>query len=91
MFLCSVAANCTYGLSILFRVPSIDAQFFASTFPYIVGSIGVIIFDFIILWQSKHYRIEDSADVASPASRLADKARKGSIKSPQPLLGASIG
>ena len=43
------------GLSVIFRIPTIDARFWAATLPFIVGSLGTLVFDFIILTQARLY------------------------------------
>lgn len=49
MFICSVTANTCYGLSIILNQPPMDEEFFTSKLPFIVGSMGTLVFDCIIL------------------------------------------
>jgi uncharacterized protein with PQ loop repeat len=51
LFICTISGNLFYGLSILLRQPALDEKFYFATFPYLVGSMGVLVFDFIILGQ----------------------------------------
>jgi uncharacterized protein with PQ loop repeat len=49
MFLTAFIANGLYGMSVLLRRPKIDESFWLSTLPFIIGSMGTMIFDFTIL------------------------------------------
>ncbi|KAJ3326230.1 PQ loop repeat-containing protein 2 [Boothiomyces sp. JEL0866] len=60
LFLLSIAGNVGYGISIFLRMPPIDMEFFLSTFPYLVGSIGVTALDFGTLYQAYLYGGFDS-------------------------------
>ncbi|KAJ3261989.1 PQ loop repeat-containing protein 2 [Boothiomyces macroporosus] len=60
LFLLSIAGNVGYGVSIFLRMPPIDTEFFLSTFPYLVGSIGVTALDFGTLYQAYLYGGFDS-------------------------------
>ncbi|KAJ3269795.1 PQ loop repeat-containing protein 2 [Terramyces sp. JEL0728] len=60
LFLLSIAGNVGYGVSIFLRMPLIDIEFFLSTFPYLVGSIGVSVLDFGTLYQARLYGGFDS-------------------------------
>ncbi len=55
LFFCAVAANLCYGVSIIFRLPVIDRMFWLNIFPYLIGSLGTIIFDLMILSQAWAY------------------------------------
>lgn len=55
LFVITILGNSCYGLSILLRLPIIDTKFYLSTLPYIIGSMGTIVFDFVILAQAIHY------------------------------------
>jgi uncharacterized protein with PQ loop repeat len=55
LFLFTIISNVTYGLSVLLRFPPLDTKFFSSTFPYIFGSAGTLVFDFIIMYQIHIY------------------------------------
>ncbi|KAI3659683.1 hypothetical protein MP638_006466 [Amoeboaphelidium occidentale] len=55
LFVLTISSNVTYGLQILIRQPAIDEKFFRSTFPYLLGSIGTLIFDMIIITQAVMY------------------------------------
>ncbi|KAJ3379133.1 hypothetical protein HDU92_006893, partial [Lobulomyces angularis] len=56
LFVITIFGNIFYGVSVLLRLPEVNEKFFSSTFPYIVGSFGTIIFDFVILFQANYYR-----------------------------------
>lgn len=49
MFFTAFTANGLYGLSVLLRKPRIDGEFWRATFPFILGSVGTMVFDFVIL------------------------------------------
>ncbi|KAI8904313.1 PQ loop repeat-domain-containing protein [Gorgonomyces haynaldii] len=55
LLILTVLGNVTYGLSILLRFPPIDNVFFESTLPYLIGSMGTLIFDFATLGQAYYY------------------------------------
>lgn len=63
LFFCTILGNLTYGASIILRFPPLDTHFYASTLPYIFGSLGVLMFDIMILGQFALYN--PSASVAS--------------------------
>jgi uncharacterized protein with PQ loop repeat len=56
MFIITVCANLSYGLAIILRIPTIDDDFYKTKLPYLIGSMGTLIFDFIILFQSILYK-----------------------------------
>ncbi|KAI8893077.1 PQ loop repeat-domain-containing protein [Globomyces pollinis-pini] len=55
LFFLSIIGNFGYGLSILIRMPTIDIEFFLATFPYLIGSLGVLLFDFTTMYQASIY------------------------------------
>ena len=55
LFVLMVVGNLGYSLSVIFRIPSIDSHFYASTLPYLLGSLGVFVFDMVIYLQSVTY------------------------------------
>lgn len=59
LFVITISANTLFGLSILIRVVeagSVNGKFWSSTLPYVVGSMGTLVFDAIIIYQSYIYR-----------------------------------
>lgn len=75
MFMTAVAANLTYGVSILLRVQS--SEDFISKFPWLLGSLGTVSLDMTILLQSKIYgTVEDGGEtqplVVDGDSRVED-------------------
>ena len=44
-----------YGASVVLRLPELDQRFYAGILPYIVGSLGVVVFDIVTLLQARHY------------------------------------
>ena len=56
MFLSAVLGNSTYGASILLRLQSIDQL--VAKLPWLIGSLGTLVFDFTILVQLRMYRAE---------------------------------
>jgi len=67
IFIASICANTTYGFSVIFRIPEVDAKFYTSTLPYIIGSLGTLIFDFIIIYQSNIYGKEPAYQPIAPS------------------------
>eukprot|EP00842_Homolaphlyctis_polyrhiza_P000968 jgi/Hompol1/1872/HPOL_002782-RA len=55
MFVLMILGNIGYGISVIMRFPVMDAHFFAATLPFIIGSMGVLIFDSIIFVQAMVY------------------------------------
>ncbi|KAI8811202.1 PQ loop repeat-domain-containing protein [Cladochytrium replicatum] len=64
LFALTLLGNLSYGLAIIVRGFVVDAHFFSSILPYLVGSIGVIIFDVIIFAQAYIYAKPNSRTVA---------------------------
>ena len=64
MFMTAVAANLTYGVSILLRIQS--GEDFISKFPWLLGSLGTVSLDMTILLQSKIYGRVENGDAAQP-------------------------
>ena len=57
MFILTIFANSTYGMAIVLRHPTADvSKFFESTLPYIIGSLGTLAWDVVILGQALVYR-----------------------------------
>ncbi|KAI3645854.1 hypothetical protein MP228_008782 [Amoeboaphelidium protococcarum] len=59
LFVITISANTLFGLSILIRVVeagSVNGKFWSSTLPYVVGSMGTLVFDAIIIYQSYIHR-----------------------------------
>lgn len=56
MFLLTIVGNVGYGLSVFLRLPKINMEFWLATFPYLVGSIGVLVFDLVTLVQAIIYK-----------------------------------
>lgn len=56
LFFCSVSANTFYGMGIILRTPQLDAKFYRNVLPYIIGSMGTLVFDITILAQAWLYR-----------------------------------
>jgi uncharacterized protein with PQ loop repeat len=54
LFVLTVSANISYGVSMLLRFPD-PAKFFSSTLPYLIGSMGTLVFDGIIIYQTRIY------------------------------------
>jgi uncharacterized protein with PQ loop repeat len=51
LFFLTITGNLSYGISILLRTPLLDDHFYFQTLPYIIGSLGVLMFDLIIMCQ----------------------------------------
>jgi uncharacterized protein with PQ loop repeat len=56
LFTLTISGNLCYGISILLRTPSLDEHFYFQTLPYLIGSLGVLIFDLIIMGQFLMFR-----------------------------------
>lgn len=56
LFFLTISGNLSYGASVLLRTPELDNHFYFQTLPYIIGSLGVLIFDLIIMLQFLLYR-----------------------------------
>jgi len=56
IFCLTILSNTFYGLSILFREPSINMDFYRNKLPFLIGSIGTFVFDIIIFIQFIVYR-----------------------------------
>jgi uncharacterized protein with PQ loop repeat len=54
MFGLAIVGNVGYGFSVLLRLDP-DPDFYLSTFPYLVGSLGVLGFDLFTLFQASIY------------------------------------
>lgn len=52
MFICSISANCLYGLGILIRTYHTSQLW--SSLPWLIGSLGTVSLDVIILSQVSH-------------------------------------
>ena len=76
MFMTAVAANLTYGVSILLRIQS--GEDFISKFPWLLGSLGTVSLDMTILLQSKIYGRVDDGDAAQPLVRDGQSEETGS-------------
>ncbi len=57
MFFCAAMGNTTYALSLLLSDAAIQGghTFWISSLPFLLGSAGTLIFDFIIFCQSFMY------------------------------------
>jgi len=60
LFISSLMANISYGISVILRIPAIDNKFFESTFPYLLGSLGTLVWDVTILVQANLYKGDNS-------------------------------
>lgn len=56
LFFLTISGNLSYGLSILLGTLVLDDHFYFQTLPYIIGSLGVLIFDLIIMLQFLIYK-----------------------------------
>jgi uncharacterized protein with PQ loop repeat len=70
MFQLAVVANIAYGLSILFRLPTIDRDFWLGTFPFLIGSLGTLLLDSVIFVQAYKY-----GDLDVPCCGIYSKSR----------------
>ncbi|KAJ3038666.1 hypothetical protein HDV00_000414 [Rhizophlyctis rosea] len=71
MFAFSVMGNVTYCLSIFFE--SLDAEWLVKNIPWLIGSGGTLLLDFIILGQFYVYRGQ------SPTTRVEKDAENGEV------------
>merc|ERR1711879_122717 len=56
MFVLCILGNVTYGMSVILRLPTIDSSWYANSLPYLIGSIGTLVFDVTIFCQFIAYR-----------------------------------
>jgi hypothetical protein len=54
VFIVTALGNVCYGASVMLR-NTIDAEFWVKTFPFLIGSLGTIVFDIVILAQIYYY------------------------------------
>ena len=55
LFVITIFANVSYGISILLRFPTINYEFWANTAPFLIGSMGVLVFDILLIIQATYY------------------------------------
>ena len=55
LFCLTIIGNLGYGISVVLRLPQIDRHFFLATLPYLIGSLGVLLFDLFTLVQFAWY------------------------------------
>jgi hypothetical protein len=76
-------------MSVILRFPPLDAHFFAATLPYLLGSIGVLFLDFVILGQfvqySKYFKRDDgllfdSAGTGVEAEEIEESLQSGAYE-----------
>lgn len=79
MFTCSILANLCYGIQLLLRLPTLDASFWGATLPFLIGSIGTLVWDATVFAQAWRYRRASrrgagvhSAEVEEERRRLID-------------------
>eukprot|EP00732_Lithocolla_globosa_P001794 Lithocolla_globosa_v1_NODE_986_length_2986_cov_12.865575.p1 type:complete len:323 gc:universal NODE_986_length_2986_cov_12.865575:1832-2800(+) len=58
MFFCAIMANTCYGLQIILRFPEVDLKFWGATLPYIIGSMGTLVWDLTIFYQAWVYKAD---------------------------------
>eukprot|EP00924_Labyrinthula_sp_SR-Ha-C_P008049 snap_masked-scaffold_11-processed-gene-1.33-mRNA-1 protein AED:0.41 eAED:0.41 QI:0/0/0/0.5/1/1/4/0/177 len=58
MFTCAILGNLTYGLSIIFQLPDENKpkDLLYHSLPWLIGSLGTLSFDFIILFQFWYFQ-----------------------------------
>ncbi|KAJ3351996.1 hypothetical protein GGF32_004010 [Allomyces javanicus] len=79
LFAITLAANVLYGLSVVPRLDEIEStsKFVASTLPYLVGSVGTLVFDAVIMAQAYWYtnvKPHVAEEVEVPDDRDVDPA-----------------
>ncbi|KAL7753744.1 hypothetical protein RI367_000675 [Sorochytrium milnesiophthora] len=63
LFVITLSANVLYGVSVLLRVDEITtAKFYTSTLPYLIGSMGTLVSDAVVIYQAYLYRGNRTAD-----------------------------
>lgn len=88
MFLCAVAANLFYGTSVLMR--SRTKTEIISSFPWVLGSLGTVVLDGIILMQTVLFAKEERKNNAGSTNATSGAGTSAAILSrsdiEQPLL-----
>jgi hypothetical protein len=56
LFFLTIIGNIGYGVSVSLRMPVLDERFYLATLPFLIGSLGVLLFDFFTLGQFYWYR-----------------------------------
>jgi uncharacterized protein with PQ loop repeat len=69
LFILTISGNLFYGFGILLRFPPIDLKFYQSTLPYLIGSIGTLLFDIMIVYQAIIYSKSDSNGILARLKR----------------------
>lgn len=64
MFILTVLGNTLFGLQIIMDGVTWNADFIADDLPYIIGSMGTLIFDFIFLYQAYIYKENKNVPVS---------------------------
>lgn len=67
LFVLTISANLTYGLAIMLRFPPVDDKFWQSVFPFLMGSLGTLFFDLVIIGQAFAY---GNHDPSHPISKI---------------------
>lgn len=56
LFFLTILGNLGYGVSVCLRMPQLDGHFWIETFPFLLGSLGVLVFDLFTLIQFYWYQ-----------------------------------
>jgi hypothetical protein len=76
-------------MSVILRFPPLDAHFFAATLPYLLGSMGVLFLDFVILGQflqfSKSFKRGEDQFVFDSSATDVEEVETGASLAYEPL------
>lgn len=86
MFMMAVCANICTGTGIALR--TFNMEQLRQQAPWIMGSLGTVTLDMIILWQSRRYGSHKTAGCQQQQQQAHDTAEEGSLDAP--LLHASM-
>lgn len=93
MFILALTANFAYGISIFVRQPPMDLHFFTVTISYLIGSLGTLFLDLVILGQIWYYRRRPSLSSSPSLLTTPDKAisdESSSIQSSSTFTSTSL-
>ena len=81
LFVLSILANLCYGVSVCLRLGEAEAgKFWRATAPFLLGSLGTIVLDGVILMQSALYKNKGEEGEGSQYEAIGDGTVKGRVE-----------